>query len=258
MKAFYRISDNSYTKPKIPGATKQNCLKNFLNCFTKSEKFIIADNVSNETFQMIKQMFTGKIFKTESSNAKSFIWAVKKAMELFADNEEVYFCEDDYFHRLISETILKEGLEVADYVTLYDHPDKYNNFKCIEPCVIYKTKSCHWKSCVSTCMTFGTHVKNLREDFETLDRWTSGKHPHDHQMFFELTTQKERTLISALPGVACHLDLTWPLQNDNPDFVEAWTYKIAEKFLLKGKELPEELKDVPNLQRLLILEEYSK
>lgn len=258
MKAFYRISDNSYQKPKIPGASKQNCLKNFLNCFPNTEKFIVADNVSNETFTMIKQMFTGKIFKTESSNAKSFIWSVKKAVELFPDNESIYFCEDDYFHRLVSEPVLQEGLKISDYVTLYDHPDKYNEFGVSEACVVYRTKSSHWKSCVSTCMTFATHVKNLKEDFETLDRWTNGVHPHDHQMFHELTVQKGKSLISAVPGLACHLDLTYPLQQDNVGLIEDWAFKIAEKFLLKNRELPEELKKFSNLDRLMLLEEILK
>jgi hypothetical protein len=258
MKIFYRISDNSYAKTKIPGATKHNCLRNFINCFTGSEKYVIADNVTAETLSMINDIFDGQVFVTKSSNAKSFIWSIKKAIELFSDDEEIYFCEDDYFHRLTSEIVLQEGLKISNYVTLYDHPDKYNKFGVSESSVVYRTKSCHWRKCVSTCMTFGTHVKDLKEDFEILNRWTTGSHPHDHQMFHELTTQKGKSLISAIPGLACHLDLTFPLQNDNMNLIEDWAYNIAEKFLIKNKSMPEELKDIPNLQKLILLEEYLK
>jgi hypothetical protein len=122
----------------------------------------------------------------------------------------VYFCEDDYLHLQKSPVLLKEGSKRADYVTLYDHPDKYTHFyDGGELSKVIKTPSSHWRYTASTCMTFGTKAGILKEDMEIWKEFTDGDHPHDHFIFKKLSENKRRRLAVCIPGAACHTDLTF-------------------------------------------------
>lgn len=219
LRLFYRISDASYKKPKLPGVTKEVCLKNFLWAFKEiifsKEVFegvrppitILADNVS-ESKHLVTD--TGlPVIATDLGNAGSLIYALELALERNSDDTLVYFCEDDYLHLPHAIKLLEEGLQVSDYVTLYDHPDKYTSvYDFGEVSKVFRTKSSHWRHTQSTCMTFGTRVGVLREDLEVWKKHVDGNHPHDHKIFTELGT-KGRKLSVSIPGVACHTDLTF-------------------------------------------------
>lgn len=204
LRLYYRISDASYKKPKLPGATKEVCLKNFLETF--KECTIIADNVS-ESRHLVEE--TGlPVRYTNLGNAGSLIYALELALEN-SDDTLVYFCEDDYLHLPASVGLLEEGLSASDYVTLYDHPDKYTSvYGFGEVTKVFRSRSSHWRHTVSTCMTFGTKVGVLRKDLEIWKKHIDGNHPHDHNIFTELG-EKGRKLSVSIPGTACHTDLTF-------------------------------------------------
>lgn len=222
MKLYYRISDKSYEKTKLIGATKEVCLMNFCKAFIEPifgnydgpppenhqpGLLIFCDNCERKTVKMIAD--SGLPYTlTELGNAGSLRKALETALE-GPDDEIVYFCEDDYLHTVDSPQLLQEGLRRADYVTLYDHPDKYTRYyNGGEISKVIKTASSHWRYTASTCMTFGTKVGTLRED---KDIWfdealTGGTHPHDHHIFNKLN-EKGRRLAVPIPGAACHTDM---------------------------------------------------
>jgi len=211
MKLYYRISDKSYEKQKLIGATKKVCLNNFLEVFEEVDTcdiMILCDNCEPETIEMVKA--TGLIFGIgEEGNAGSLRTALGGALAMCEDDELVYFCEDDYLHLPNAPTLLEEGIKRADYVTLYDHPDKYSRFyNGGEHSKVIRTPSSHWRYTASTCMTFGVKAKTLREDMETWKKFTSEDHPHDYHIFTELG-EKKRRLAVCIPGAACHTDLTF-------------------------------------------------
>lgn len=199
MKLYYRISDSSYNKPKLIGATKKACLINFVKCFHKvifngptyhSNKLpltIIADNCNEETLDFLNQLDM-PVIRTNYGNAGSLIHSLKIAIsESLVDEEIVYFCEDDYLHLPKSPLLLEEGIKRSDYITLYDHPDKYRfEYSGGEFSKVIKTNSSHWRYTVSTCMTFGTTIGKLKEDISIWEKHTEGSHPHDHHIFSEL------------------------------------------------------------------------
>ena len=132
MKIYYRISNNSYKKNRLSNATKQHCLNNFLQEFDRSENTIsiIADNVTDsELDKFIDSKCKHNIIRenTKLNNAKSFRHCLRRACTETDDTENVYFAEDDYLYLPNAFNYLKEGLTISDYVTLYDHPDKYLN-----------------------------------------------------------------------------------------------------------------------------------
>jgi hypothetical protein len=258
MHVYYRISDCSYQKNKLPGATKDFCLQNFVNSFSGVPITIICDNVSDENYEFYSKYGTPN--RTFLGNAGSLSYALSKAMELPSE-EVVYFVEDDYLHKGNCLGILEEGLEHADYATLYDHPDKYLDYGG-EVSRVIRTKHSHWRFSISTTMTFATRPKILLEDHDIWEKYTTEFHPHDHLIFSELN-QRGRMLAVAIPGLSCHTDLTYTeskqdlFDADLP--IENWAMSLLEEEMRRAI-YPEEvsLDDKTPLQRLMILQTYLK
>jgi hypothetical protein len=222
MKLIYRISDAGYNKVKPSYIGNENCLRNATEIFNQVEWLVIADNTSSPTDEMILKYQSNITKVSIGHGAGTFNLALDEALKL-DDKEVVYFLENDYLHKPNSLKVLLEGINMgADYVSLYDHPDKYMDGA--NPFVegggeytkVFLSESCHWKLTNSTTMTFASKVKTLREDESILRKWTNTTHPHDFQMFLELR-DKGRSLITPLPGYSTHGETAWltPLINWN-------------------------------------------
>ena len=215
MKIIYRISDGGYNKVKPYYVTKKGIFQHFIKIFTGYDIYVIADNVCDETYNFIIQYIdTSKVFRTKLSNAGSFMYSVNFALHSFNDNEKVYFAEDDYIYTKNAAMIIEEGLDVGDYSSGYDHPDKYMNHNEGGPNPYIKdggeitrvkiSKNRHWKITNSCCMTFATRVITLKEDLNIYNKYCSGTHPYDFQMFLELEKANNRIVVSCIPGVSTH------------------------------------------------------
>jgi hypothetical protein len=218
MKIIYRISDVGYNKVKPDYINNENCLKNFCNVFFNNiwDIHVIADNISEQTQNMIcKYIDKSQItYVSIGHGAGTFNLALDEALK-GNDDEIVYFVENDYLHKPGSEKILNEGFSLGyDYVSLYDHPDKYINGA--NPFVedggevtrLMLTDSCHWKLTNSTTMTFAARVSTLKQDEAILREFTSGTHPNDFQMFLALR-EKQHGLITPVPGYSTHGETAW-------------------------------------------------
>lgn len=265
MKVYYRISDNSYAKEKIPGSNKETCLKSLLRNFPNSEKIIICDNCNASTIEMVKKVAKScDVIITNNSNAGSFEFAFDLAVQndIHCIN---YFAEDDYLYSLNGnqELAIQEGLERSDYVTLFDHPDKYESeYGFGENCKVFKTSSFLWRTTISTCMTFAAKTLNLKKNLAIFKRYlTNQAHPNDHCIFQDL---KERGCMLALPipGLAFHTDLTYPMQKGALNrMIEPWVLKSAqfeliEKLKEKGKNI--DFDENVNLGTLIMLDSFCK
>ena len=274
MIVYYRISSGSYNKQKLPNATKEHCLENFikefgaskdkwserpviilivpskanheLNNYFKNElkEYIdkinrfgifplntdysfseMLNNMSPEEYSkkvppnVTKEEFIKRLKDHNMSNAQSFNSVYKSVCDdtkTIPDWMPIYFVEDDYLHLPNSYKVLKEGLQRADYVSLYDHNDKYMD-PSPNPYVedggevtkVILTESTHWKLTNSTTMTFASTAKILREDRDIWVKWTSiDSHPRDFDAFIELRN-KGRSLITPIPSYSTHTETSW-------------------------------------------------
>lgn len=218
MKIYYRISNNSYSKIKLEVATKEYCLDNFLSVFDrkKIQVNIVADNVTDESLIEYLHNLSGVSLEfTKLNNAQSFRYILEKAIKL-PPEEIVYFVEDDYLHLEFSQDCIVEGLTLADYVTLYDAPDKYINHDMGGPnpfiteggeiSRVLLTKNRHWKFTNSTTMTFAAKVKTLQTDYTTWLIYLASNHPYDFHAFLELG-RRGRRIASPLPSLSTHCEL---------------------------------------------------
>lgn len=287
IKIYYRISSNSYQKGKLPGCTKEFCLKNFIfNVYEPYRNYqldfdveinIIADNCSRELIHNINAICypykNVKVKETSNGNAGAFFYCIEDAISNSLNPDDmVYFVEDDYLHKRHDYEnprhpkllhTLNEGLSVADYSTLYDHPDKYmTQYEFGEFSKVLKTTSSHWKHSISTTMTFASKVKTLTEDLETWKKWTDGNHPHDHMAFEELAS-KGRKLSVAIPGLAVHTDLTHSehtySEHGGSILIDTWAIDLVQEEILKDVKNPPwnifEKAETP-LKRLMMIEAF--
>ena len=245
LRVFYRISDKGNSKEKLFSADKFSCLTNAIDEFGREEFHVIADNCNQETINFLNGIDIA-FEETSLGNCGSFLYMLSKIIASYSGNIPVYLLEDDYLHLPGSKFLLQEGLEFADYVTLYDHPDKYYkfdtfgshyNYKKLHSTVLYASSNSHWRETDSTTMTFDCRVKTLQEDFSVWEKYMHGRIPDDFHGFMQLTQNKlsdailflrqkrrkefllifknwllhrpVRKLISAVPAKATHAELKW-------------------------------------------------
>ena len=214
---IYRISDAGYIRVKPAYINNENCLKNAVRQFPldKCDWLVIADNVSEPTFEMILKYVPEQYIRRVSvgHGAGTFRLAYEHALTYKSD-DYIYFLENDYLHTDNSREALLEGFRLgeADYITLYDHPDKYG-YNTENPFVhggekskVFLTETTHWKITGSTTMTFAAKVKTLQQDKAVFWRWTPTSHPYDFKIFHELKTFRKRLLISPIPSYSTHGD----------------------------------------------------
>ncbi len=127
-----------------------------------------------------------------------------------ASGDLVYLLENDYLHMpgWVDEVLAlrSQGIE-WDYLTLYDHPDKYPN-QCDHvdaaryhalPARLFASSRRHWRTTPSTCASYVLSRETFLRDHSVLRLGL-----YDLRLFRLLTTFKRRTLISPLPGMSTH------------------------------------------------------
>jgi len=220
MTIYYRISNNSFKKNRLPHATKEHCLDNFLSVFGKYNINLVADNVTEPTLREFinsKQSDKFKIENTTLGNGQCFKYCLHRACNEL-NSGQVYFVEDDYLHLPNSDIKIKEALTISDYCTGFDHYDKYiNSDEGGNPEIrdggeitrVILTNSSHWKLSNSTTCTFAVNVNILKEDLSIWNKYLYDSYPKDYAAFCELIKIKGRSLLSSIPGFSTHTELPW-------------------------------------------------
>ncbi|MBF8262947.1 MAG: hypothetical protein HW387_612 [Parachlamydiales bacterium] len=208
---FSKISQH---KKRLTGFSREKCLANFLATIdpNRANVTFVLDHLNGQPQDhFLFRHPQAKILTIQEGNeAGSFLWLLGYIASLPLDQDTViYIVEDDYLHRPGWIDILCEGFSIPgiDYVTLYDHCDKYflpmyGSLKS----KLYATPSCHWRTTPSTTNTFAVRLGTLRKDLPIHRRYSLGREiSQDHLKFCHLL-RKGRTLISPIPGWSTHAE----------------------------------------------------
>lgn len=201
------------SKVNLSGANRPNWwnkervfqnFKNTLNPKTTNYTIIFDEHYGKQedTFLKDEKSITINCGKESLSFLKTLEYITSKGY----DNETIiYFLEDDYVHRPEWDKILIDGFNLpVQYITLYDHGDKYQEMYKDFMTKIQATRYSHWMPTPSTTNTFATKFKTLKEDLEIHKYFSTGFEPSaDHGKFLELH-KKGRNLISSIPGYSTH------------------------------------------------------
>lgn len=208
------FSTISAHKKRIASLTREVCFENLMSTVKDAP---VNVTFFLDTFHPMAQPHFVKMQKRfpvveicEGTEAGSFLRLLDHVSSLDLDPETiVYFLEDDYVHRAGWPRVLFEGFTIpqADYVTLYDHRDKYfhPSYGTLES-KIFHTASCHWRTTPSTTNTFAMRFKTLLRDLEVQRAFSQNvKISKDHEKFCKLREQGA-TLISSIPGWSTHTE----------------------------------------------------
>jgi hypothetical protein len=123
-----------------------------------------------------------------------------------SDEDLVYILENDYLH--VSNWIDKvqtifNTYQGMDYISLYDHGDKYFLPMYDELLAkIFITNDHHWRNAPSTCGSYITTKQVLDADF---DDQTGVTVPiGDHYKWLFLAQNKGRSILTPIPGLSTH------------------------------------------------------
>lgn len=138
------------------------------------------------------------------TDAKSFHHTINYILsQNYSDEDWIYFLENDYLH--VDNWVTKlSGLiqygKNLEYVSLYDHYDKYfyEQYENLESKLFFHG-SHHWRTTPSTCASFLVSSKVLKEDAKIIE--TGGG---DHEFFTALAQKRSRKILSPIPGLSTH------------------------------------------------------
>jgi hypothetical protein len=208
---FSQVSQN---KKRFPQFSREQCFHNFLGTLDRKEAnvtFILDVARGNPDEHFLASHQTDPVVRIEAgTEALSFLRTLDfvAGLALHPDTM-IYFLEDDYLHRPGWTRILREGFSLpnVDYVTLYDHRDKYffPMYRDLDA-RLFATPSCHWRTTPSTTNTFAVRFHTLVADLPIHRRFSLDRSVTDDHGKFCRLGRLGRILISSLPGWSTHAE----------------------------------------------------
>lgn len=199
---LYRMAEKknkNTNKIKPEWVNNLNCFRSLVTNCSDAEVHVFGDRLTNSTVEWLDSYQVDYHETKAHGNSETFLEILNYAIENCEPDDIVYFVEDDYIHRPGFVKILREGLARADYVSLYDHPDKYG-----QNVRLMYTDNSHWQYVPSTTMTFATKLKTLVFDVEVFKSSITTGNPPDHYIFSHLTQNLQRRLATPIPGYSTH------------------------------------------------------
>lgn len=215
---FYSINSELQSRQRPPNFSLKKCQQNLLNTInlSKCKLHVIADNFFGEVNLDLFRGIEAKITTIEAgTESRSFLAALAYALKLGVEPSSIlYFLEDDYIHKDNWVDYLIDGFESDfDYISLYDHPDKYR--RDFNQVALKVGKLTYWRKTTSTCNTFATRGRTLVEDAQVhyyFSRYPSQPNlaSRDQRKFEVLSKYNARVIATPIPSIATHQNLPLP------------------------------------------------
>jgi hypothetical protein len=225
LRCYYRFSDKARMGK---GYSAKTCFLNFIEKFVPKnyEMTVIIDNCEKENIIFVEDLckkYEYNYLITNDGNSIGFLNTCKLALNNSEDTIN-YFIEADYIHRQNSRFALFDifnNFAQDDYVSLYDHPDKYypyfyntninmilrgyceieeyKNFKS----EIYYLKSGWWRTTPTTCCTFACGTTNLKNNIHHIENCLNHDKPNDWILWKNLLSENKK-LFTPIPSYSGH------------------------------------------------------
>lgn len=208
-------SSNSVNKIRPPWFSRPKCLQNLLA--TKDEHVSVTILMDGDNETHFTSQFSGlKIVPVKGGcDASSFRALIHHVFQGYlGDDAIIYLLEDDYVHRPGWPTAMREifASNKANYVTLYDHSDKYTLpvYNDLASRMLV-TKSGHWRTTPSTTNTYAARLGTLRKhkdvhiEYSVLEQ----KFTFDDLKFRHLQERLGAVLVSSVPGFSAHCETAY-------------------------------------------------
>jgi len=184
----------------------QKCYDNLISTISSNESVRVNIVYDGKEDNWIKNKFYNKFYEIEAKeDMKSFWETVKLAHSdnSIKDDDLIYFLENDYMHvnGWVDKVFdLFKSYKGLDYVSLYDHNDKYflPMYKNLTS-LIFTTKLHHWRTTPSTCGSFIATKQKIKEDFDILSTMRG-----DHNKWLWLNENRNRFVFTPIPGLSTH------------------------------------------------------
>jgi hypothetical protein len=205
---FYRHYDIEGTDNKFRPHwfNFEKCFVNLLDTIQGKNvdlHLIMDGSIDNNFIKKYKDKYTLHSVKV-GSDYGSYLETYKYIKTLnINDNDLIYFLENDYLHveGWVEKIVdLFSTYDNLNYVSLYDHGDKYfhpNYDNLVSK--IFVSNTHHWRTMISTCGSYVISKKIFEED-EDIN--TGG--PGDHDKFLHLSEIRNRFVLTPVPGLSTH------------------------------------------------------
>jgi hypothetical protein len=187
----------------------ENCYDNLLSTLpnldsnTYRVNIIFDGDISSNWIQNYSFHKTHNI--KAGNDTSSFFQTLKTIKEdsNIHKDDLIYVLENDYLHiqgwfdKILELFQTYQGL---DYVSLYDHNDKYflPQYSSLMSQII-TTQNHHWRTTPSTCGSFIFTKETFDKDYDILSTMEG-----DHNKFLWLNQNRHRTVITPIPGLSTH------------------------------------------------------
>jgi hypothetical protein len=205
---YYRHASENRINPYRPKwFSYEKCFQNLLKTIEGYDFINLTLSIDGDINQDFTRNYKDK-FTLFSTNYQSSLLSYRDLLKYIKEqpmepNDLIYFLENDYLHvdNWVDKILeLYSTFSNLDYISLYDHNDKYFPEHVNELIsIIYVTNTHHWRTITSTCGSFIITRNLFEQDF---DVWINAI--GDHPTFMYLNEYKNRSLLTPIPGLSTH------------------------------------------------------